>query len=73
LFFEPTQFVMRRVEIGISGQSQVLRVGLFALEPSVRQTLRIDSKATQLGGSPPVTIAKTLLRELAVRTERDQQ
>jgi hypothetical protein len=32
-----------------------------------------DSKATQLGGSPSVTIAKTLLRELAVRAETDQQ
>jgi hypothetical protein len=32
-----------------------------------------DSKAIQLGGSSPVAIAKTLLRELAVRAERDRQ
>ena len=32
-----------------------------------------DSKASQLGGSPPLTLAKALLSELAVRAESDRQ
>ena len=45
---------------GVDGRVVIVRYG-------------VDSKATQLGGSPPVTLAKTLLRELAAGAERDRQ